>query len=368
MIETLGQLVLNTIKSYPKPDLMMYKKDGEYTPISTEEFGDRVKFISSGLKALGLQPGERVILLSENSPNWVITDLACQCQGGIIVPIYTSLTPEQIKYIIDDSDASMVLCSSDELWEKMNVIRGQLSGVRHFITFQPKGTEGVITLEELTEKGKALEKEDPGVFERSVQSIKPDDIASIIYTSGTTGMPKGVLLTHSNFLSNIETVSELVEFSEKDTVLSFLPLSHVLERMVTFTYLYKGCSIGYAESLETLGPNLLEIRPHIMVNVPRALEKIYARIIDNVLSGSPLKRKIFFWAVGVGKEYGRKEINGEPIPKGLQRRRNLAHKLVFSKIIAKTGGRVRFFVSGGAALSKDIAEFFYAMGLVILEG
>ncbi|MFC2158707.1 AMP-dependent synthetase/ligase [Acidobacteriota bacterium] len=368
MIETLGQMVLNTIKSYPKSDFMMYKKDGAYIPISTEEFGDKVKYISLGLRALGLSRGDKVILLADNSPNWVMTDLATQCQGGIIVPIYTSLIPHQIKYIIEDSDASIVICSCDELWAKVNAIKDQLPQVKHYITFQDEAPEGVTTLDELIERGKALDKEDPELFEKSIQSIKPDDVASIIYTSGTTGIPKGVLLTHNNFISNLTTVGGLVEFSEKDTVLSFLPLSHVLERMVTFTYVYKGCSIGYAESLETLGENLLEIRPHIMVNVPRALEKIYSKIIDNVLTSSPLKRKIFFWAVKVGKEHGRKILNKEPIPKGLQIRRNLANKLVFSKVIAKTGGRVRFFVSGGAALSKDIAEFFYAIGLTILEG
>ena len=368
MIETLGQMVLNTIKSYPKPDFMMYKKDGEYIPISMEEFGDKVKFISLGLKALGLSRGDKVILLAENSPNWVMTDLATQCQGGIIVPIYTSLVPDQIKYIIDDSDASIIVCSCDQLWEKINVIKDQLPLVKHYISFQEEAPEGVITLNELIERGKDLDKEDPDLFENSARSVKSDDVASIIYTSGTTGMPKGVLLTHNNFVTNFTTIGELIEFSEKDTVLSFLPLSHVLERLVTFTYVYKGCSIGYAESLETLGENLLEIRPNIMVNVPRALEKIYAKIIDNVLTSSSLKRKIFFWAVKVGKEYGRRYINEEPIPKGLQMRRNLANKLVFSKIQAKTGGRVRFFVSGGAALSKDIAEFFYAMGLTILEG
>jgi long-chain acyl-CoA synthetase len=176
------------------------------------------------------------------------------------------------------------------------------------------------------------------------------------------------MLSHSNFFSNVSTTATLIEFSEKDTVLSFLPLSHVFERMVTMTYLYKGCSIAYAESVETVGENLLEVKPNIMVSVPRVFEKIYARVIDNVLASSSLKRKIFFWAVKVGKKFGALKLQGKTIPKGLQFRKNLAHKLVYSKIIEKTGGRVRFFVSGGAALSKDIAEFFYAMGLVVLEG
>jgi long-chain acyl-CoA synthetase len=199
-------------------------------------------------------------------------------------------------------------------------------------------------------------------------TVKPEDVASIIYTSGTTGVPKGVILTHNNFVSNVKATASVVNFTEEDTVLSFLPLAHVLERMVTFCYLYKGCSIGYAESLDTLSENLLEVKPHIMVNVPRVLEKIYAKIMDNVLASSSLKRKIFFWAVKVGKKFGRKKLLGQPISGMLKFKKNIAHKLVFSKIIEKTGGRARFFVSGGAPLSRDIAELFYAVGLVILEG
>ncbi len=368
MIETISQLFLNTSRSFPKPDLMLYKKDGKYVSISTREWADDVKNTALGLRSLGFQAGDKLILLSENSPQWVIMDLACVCQGGITVPIYTSLVPEQIRYIIDNSDAKFVVCSSAELWEKVDAIRDKLDKVKHYITLKDTPRSGALTKTELLEKGMALSKEESGLFDKLAGAIKPDDTASIIYTSGTTGLPKGVLLTHSNFLSNIRAVSSIIEFSEKDTVLSFLPLSHVLERMVTFTYLYKGCTVAYAESLDTLGENLLEIRPHIMVNVPRVLEKIYAKVIDNVLASSPLKRKIFFWAVKVGKKYGTKVLKGDPIPRGLQIKRNLAHKLVFSKIVAKTGGRVRFFVSGGAALSKDIAQFFYAVGITVLEG
>lgn len=368
MIETISQVFLNTVKSYPKDDFMLVKQAGKYVPISTAEFFDRVKYFALGLKSLGAEPTDKLIILSENSPDWVMTDLANLCIGGITVPIYTSLMPEQVKYIINNSDAGIVVCSSLELWEKIAVIKHELDKVRHFVLLQGEAPEGVISLEEVKAKGKKQDEEDAELFEKLALAVKPDDSASIIYTSGTTGIPKGVLLTHNNFVSNSRTVSEIIEFSVEDTVLSFLPLSHVLERMVTFTYIYKGCSIAYAESLETLGENLIEVNPQIMVSVPRVFEKIYATVIDNVLASSPLKRKIFFWAVKVGKEYGRCKLLKQPVPGGLQFKQNLAHKLVFSKIIAKTGGKVRFFVSGGAALSKDIAEFFYAMGLVVLEG
>jgi len=368
MIETLTQLFLNTIKSYPKDDLMLFKEQGIYKPISTEEFGKRVKFLSLGLRDLGFGPDKKLIILSDNSPEWVVTDFACLCLGGITVPIYTSLVPEQIKYIIDDSDASIVVCGNRELWQKVKAIKSQLEKVTHYIFLEPESPEGVLSLSEVQEKGREIDKENPELFEQLTLKVKPEDIATIIYTSGTTGDPKGVMLTHNNLVSNVTTVTSLFDFSDKEAVLSFLPLSHGLERFAMSVYLYKGMTIGFAESLETLGENLLEIRSHYMVNVPRALEKIYARIIDNVLSSSALKRKIFFWSVKVGREFGRRDIRQQPISKLLRFKRNLANKLVFSKIYAKTGGRIKFFISGGAALSKDIAEFFYAIGLVIMEG
>lgn len=368
MAETLSQLFLNTIKSYPKDDLMLYKKDGSFTPISTAEFEKQVKHFALGLRDLNYEAGDKLIILSENRPEWVMTDMANLCLGGVTVPIYTSLVPEQIKYIIDNSDAKVVVFSDDEMWEKIKAIQSELIKVEHYITCQADGPEGTLTFADVQKRGERLAKEQPDLFEELALKVKPDDVASIIYTSGTTGAPKGVMLMHSNFVSNVEAVTTIIEFTEKDTVLSFLPLSHVLERMVTFAYLCKGCSIGYAESIETVAENLLEIRPQIMVSVPRVFEKIYAKVMDNVLASSSLKRKIFFWAARIGKEYGRKKMLDQPVSGSLQFKKNLAHKLVFSKIIEKTGGSVRFFVSGGAPLSKDIAEFFYAMGLIVLEG
>ncbi len=368
MAETLSQLFLNTIKSYPKDDLMLYKKEGKYVPISTEEFADRVKCFSLGLRDLGLEAEDKLIVLSENRPEWVISDIANLCLGGITVPIYTSLIPEQIKYIIDDSDAKIVIVSDQGQWQKIEAIKSQLTKVTRYITFLSEAPEGVLTFAQVLERGRKMDKQNPGLFEKMALEVKPDAIASIIYTSGTTGPPKGVMLTHSNIFSNVKTCSSLLPFKDTDTVLSFLPLSHIFERMAMFLYLNNGMSIGFAESIDTLGDNLLEVRPHIMINVPRVLEKIYAKVIDNVQTSSSLKRKIFFWAVKVGRKYGRKKILNQPISKPLQFKRNLANKLVFSKVYAKTGGRVRFFLSGGAPLSKDIGEFFYAIGLTVIEG
>ncbi|MCD6516000.1 MAG: long-chain fatty acid--CoA ligase [Candidatus Aminicenantes bacterium] len=368
MVNTLAQLFFHTIKSFPKADLMLYKEAGEYKPISTEEFGDWVICLSLGLRELGLNKGDKLALLAENSPEWVMTDLASLCLGSITVPIYTSLVPEQIKYIVNDSDTKIVVCSDLSLWEKVKSVKDKMKNVEYFLIMGDEAPEGTVLLSEVIEKGKKVKEKDPGLFEKSALEIKPDDTASIIYTSGTTGTPKGVILSHSNFISNSKATSDIIKFTSDDYVLSFLPLSHVLERMVTFTYLYKGCSIAYAESVETVAENLLEIRPHIMVSVPRVFEKIYAKVMDTVLEGSALKKKIFFWGVKVGKEFSQKKLDKKKISKWLELKRKTAHKIVFSKIISKTGGRVRFFVSGGAPLSKDIAEFFYGIGLVILEG
>jgi long-chain acyl-CoA synthetase len=368
MVTTLAQLLVNTVKTYPKPDFMLFKKEGAYTPISTQEFGDGVKHLSLGLKALGFEAGQKLCLLSENRPAWTMTDMATLCAGGLTVPIYTTLVSEQIRYIIDDSDATVVVVSNADYWKKVESLRPGLTKVKHYIIFADEAPAGVLTLKAVMDRGKALAESRPGLFEELVARVKPEDEATLIYTSGTTGVPKGVILTHNNLVSNIRTAADIIQITSEDTALSFLPLSHVLERMVMFTYMYKGSTVAYAESVEAVAQNLLEIRPHLMVSVPRVFEKIYARVMDQVLRSPSLRRKIFFWALKVGKSCSALNLAGKLIPGGLAFKRSIAAKLVFSKIIAKTGGRVRLFVSGGAPLSKDIAEFFYAIGLVILEG
>lgn len=368
MVETLSQVFLNTVKAYPKDDLLAAKREGRYVPISTEEFARKVRHLSLGLADLGLGPGEKLVIFSENRPEWTMTDFAVLCAGGVTVPIYTSLMPEQIKYIINDSDARIVVCSNRELWLKVEAIRSGLPSVHHFILIDEEGPRGIASLSEVMSRGHTIEAKDPGLFEKKALAVRPDDLASIIYTSGTTGVPKGVMLTHGNFVSNSKALDAVTEFSVKDTILSFLPLSHVLERMTTFSFLFKGASIYYAESIETVAENLLEARPTIMISVPRLFDKIYAKVIDNILIQSALKRKIFFWAIGVGKKFGARKIRHQPIPWWLGVRRSIAAKLVYGKIVEKTGGRVHFFVSGGAPLSGDVAEFFYAIGITILEG
>ncbi len=349
MVRTLPEILLNTLSIYPKSEFMLVKKEGRYTPISSAEFGENVRHYSLGLQALGQGRGDKLIILSENRPEWVMTDFANLCLGGITVPVYTTLVSEQIKYLINDSDARIVVVSTAEQWKKLAAIRSELTQIRHYITLEAKPpADGVLTLSDVLAQGKALDAAQPALFESLARAVGPEDDASIIYTSGTTGLPKGVILTHANFVSNIVSVSNVIEFSIKDTVLSFLPLSHVLERMVTFTYLYKGCTIAYAESIETVAENLIEVRPQIMVSAPRVFEKIYAKVMDTVLSSPGLRRKIFFWSLKVGKAYGARKLAGRTPGGWLALRHGMAHKLVYSKIIEKTGGRVRFFVSGGA--------------------
>jgi len=367
-MQTIPRLFLRLTETYKKPGLLLYKKDGRYVPLSTEEVRGEVERIALGLRSLGVAPGDKVILLAENSPWWVMTDYAILGLGAITVPIYTSLMSEQIKYIINDSDAKTVIVSDRLLWEKTAAIKKDLPKVAHYASFEEQPVEGVLPLERIKAEGEKARRADPRLFETTAQAVKPDETASIIYTSGTTGIPKGVMLTHANFASNVESLASIIPFGEKDTDLSFLPLSHVLERLGTIAFMSRGVSMAYAESIETVAENLQEVKPTIMISVPRLFEKIYARVMDNVLAGSSLKKKIFFWALNVGKACGELTLQKRPIPASLRRRRAIAHKLVFSKILEKTGGRVHFFVSGGAPLGKDIAEFFYALGIVVLEG
>jgi long-chain acyl-CoA synthetase len=367
-VSTLSRLFLNTCRVYPKPALFLVKAEGSYAPISTAEVETRVRELSLGFRELGLRPGDKAVILGENRPEWVMTDLAILCAGGVTVPIYTSLLPEHIKYIINDSDAEIVVCSNRELWLKVEAVRNDLPRVRHFVMIDEEEPAGILTLGEVRGKGKRAAEADPGLFERNALAVQPSDLASIIYTSGTTGPPKGVMLSHANFVSNIKAVGLVVSFLSTDTALSFLPLSHVLERTATFVFLYHGATIAYAESVETVSENLLEVRPTIMISVPRLFEKMYARVMEMVLKMPAPKRALFFWALSVGRRHAAKIIGKQPVSGTLKLKVRLAHRLVFSKIQARTGGRLRYFICGGAPLAADIAEFFYAMGLVIFPG
>ncbi|MGB8957590.1 MAG: long-chain fatty acid--CoA ligase [Candidatus Aminicenantales bacterium] len=367
-VTTLSRLFLHSCRTYKKPDRMMVKRDGAWTKISTDEVEAMVRRLSLGFQALGLKPGDRLAVLSENRPEWVMADFAALCAGAVTVPIYTSLLPDQVRFIISDAGARIVVCSDLEMWRKVESVRSALPALERVIIIEGDPPAGTHALSDVAEMGRRSEDEEPGRFERSVEAVRPGDLASIIYTSGTTGVPKGVMLSHANFVSNVVSLTEFIDFCETDTGLSFLPLSHVLERTATFLLFHVGAAMAYAESIEAVASNMVEVRPTIVVSVPRLFEKIYARVMDQVMAGSRLKRAIFVWALGTGKKYAARTIAGKSIPAHLAFKRALAKKLVFAKITARTGGRIRYFICGGAPLSRDIAEFFYALGLRIMPG
>jgi long-chain acyl-CoA synthetase len=367
-VTTLSRLFRQSCLNYKKPNRMLVKKDGIWARISTEEIEATVRHLSLGFQALGVKPGDRIAILSENRPEWVLADFAALCAGGVTVPIYISLLPDQVRYIITDAGAKIVVCSDLEMWRKVEAVRNALPELERVILIEGDPPAGTHALSDVEEMGRRLEADDPGGFEKTADAVRPEDLASIIYTSGTTGLPKGVMLSHANFVSNVLSLAEFIDFCEADTGLSFLPLSHVLERTATFFLFHVGAAIAYAESLEAVASNMVEVRPTIIVSVPRLFEKIYTRVMDQVMAGSRLKRAIFGWALATGKKYAARAIAGEGIPAHLALKRALANKLVFSKITARTGGRIRYAICGGAPLSGDIAEFFYALGLKIMPG
>ena len=367
-VATLSKLFLESCRAYPNPARMMTKAADVWTKIPTEAIETSVRRLALGLQALGLKHGDRMAILSENRPEWVMTDFAALCMGAVTVPIYTSLLPDQVRYILGDAGAKIVVCSDLEMWRKVEVVRGELPALERVVVIDGDPPAGTQAWSDVIEMGRRVEAEDPGRFEKAAGAVAPGDLASIIYTSGTTGVPKGVMLSHFNFVSNVHSLTQVIDFGKDDTALSFLPLSHVFERTGTFFLFHVGASIAYAESIEAVAANLLEVRPTIIVSVPRLFEKIYSRIMDQIMAGSRLKRAIFVWALATGKKYTARTIAGKRVPGHLAFKRGLARKLVFSKITARTGGRIRYAICGGAPISKDIVEFFHAIGLVVLPG
>lgn len=353
-----------------RPNLLISKVQGEWRPISAADFGFAVRALSLGLNSLGVQPGDRVAILSENRPEWAMADYAILCAGAWSVPIYPTLPAGQIAPLLNDSGAKAIFVSSPEQLAKIRTIKGQCRSLEYVIAVEasPPSEPGYLTFGQVVDKGRPTLEMSPGVFEQRATRVKPDDVATIIYTSGTTGEPKGAMLTHRNFVSDVQNSCQVVPITGEATALSFLPLSHVFERMLDYSYLYRKASISYAESIEKLRDNFLEVEPHCFGAVPRVYEKVHARITDRVESGSGLKKKIFAWAVRVGKERLGYRERRESMPAGLAWKAKLADKLVFHKIRAALGSRFQFAVSGGAPLSRDLAQFFFGAGVTIYEG
>jgi long-chain acyl-CoA synthetase len=363
-IQTLNELFLKA-SSFEMPDCLQHKSEGRYRPISTSDLVDRVQRLAKALQELGVQKGDRLALMAENGPHWPTVDFATLCSGAVLVPIYPTLTPDQAAYIINDCGARIVFVESIQRLQGLLSQRHEMPSVTQFVLIGGGDNAGTTTLEQLLLETDPMSDEE---FEASARASQPDDVATFIYTSGTTGNPKGVVLTHRNIASNVLNSLQMMDLDGGWTALSFLPLSHSFERMVDYIYFYKGVSIAYAESVQAVAKNFLEVNPHVFVSVPRVYEKISAKVQENVASSSPLKQRIFQWAVEVARQALPYRLQ-EKKPSGLLGLKlGLADKLVFGKIKARLGTNFEFAMSGGAPLSRDLAEFFWGAGIPIFEG
>ncbi len=360
--------IFRNLARFQKPDLLLVKKHGAWQPVSTREFMDGVQAISSALGGLGVQGGDRVALLSENRPEWSIVDFACQCFGAVLVPVFPTMVAEQAQYLLRDSGSVVAFCSTAEQAVKVLDARDTCPALKHVVLFDEAAVKGTRPFEEVLAEGRKAYVADPMAFERRADARKPDDLATLIYTSGTTGEPKGAMLLQSNFVSNVLACAELLPLPPTTVALSFLPLSHVLERMAEFLYYHFGVTIAYAESVDKLKDNLGEVNPHMFAAVPRVYEKVYGRVMDNVSKAPAARQKLFRKAVDVGKQALALRAEKKTPDLFLALQRFLFDHLVFSKIRAALGSRFRYCISGGAPLSKELAEFFWAAGVEIYEG
>jgi len=365
---TLTELFFDAVERYANhPAAFRYKADGTWRSVTHRAVAERVQALAVGLRELSLGAGEKVAILSETRLEWTLADYACLCIRATDVPIYPTLPANQVEYILRDSGAAAVFCSTAAQVEKIQAVRAGLPALRHIIAFDPQAGSGVIPLADVEQRGRAGAATYPR-FKEDALAVRPDDLATLIYTSGTTGQPKGVMLSHGNICSNVNACVEVLRASEDDSCLAWLPLSHILERMVEYYFLDVGVTINFAESVDTVAPNLVEVHPTIVAGVPRLYEKVYARVLESALSGSALKRRIFLWAKRIGEAWTAHRLAGIPVPLTLRLRHALADRLVFAKLRARTGGRIKFFVSGSAPLAPEVARFFYSAGLPVIEG
>jgi len=353
-----------------RPDTLNYKKNNQWISISSDELMARAGRIAAGLYAIGVRHGDRVALLSESRAEWTLTDAGCVFAGAIDVPIYPTLMPPQVRYILNDSGASVLILEDRAKFDELKEILKECSALRKIVVFESEGVEDLdaLTLEQLEARGQQMLVDQPQLVDQLSSKTTAEDLATIIYTSGTTGEPKGVMLTHANLVTNLIDSSGHLAFGEHDTALSVLPLSHVFERQAMYMYLYQGMAVYFAESLLTIGPNLREVQPTILVGVPRIFEKIYARIREKATEGGKAKVALLAWSVKVAREYAEYTLAHRPVPLWLKLKHALAGKLVFSKWHKAFGGRIRLLLSGGAALPDDLAYVYIGAGLPIGQG
>ncbi|GAC1429044.1 MAG: AMP-dependent synthetase/ligase [Thermoanaerobaculia bacterium] len=351
---------------------MQYKKGEGWAGVTVAEFRDTVRWFSTGLRVLGVKPGDRVAILSENRSEWTLGDFGILTNSSVSVPIYPTLLGWQVEYILNDSGAVAVIVSTEEQLQKVLDIRPHCPHIHNIIVCDPPNRTlppGIMTFAQLTATGKQEEgKVGRGRFDELSRRPGPDDLATLVYTSGTTGNPKGAMLTHGNIASNVLATASLIDLDAGQVAISILPLSHILERTADYLYLYRGLTIAYAESIAKVGENLQEVKPHVFAAVPRLFEKMRARIMDNVAAMPAARQKLFHWALGVASERLPYRVDHTKMPFGLNLRSAVADKTVFHKIQARLGGRVRYVISGGAPLSAELAAFFIGAGVEIFEG
>lgn len=363
-------LFFNAVETHALPNALMHKVGGAWRPVSHATVLERVRHIALGLTQLGVAPGDRVGILAENRPEWALADYACICSGIVDVPVYPTLPAEQIPYILNNSGTKVLFVSTAVQAQKIASIRSEVPELQWVIGFDATKADGCdMTLAELEALGATQDSPEAATkFKADALAVKPDHLLTLIYTSGTTGNPKGVMLTHDNVYSNCIATQQSIPLAGGDVALSFLPLSHIFERMGDYYLFSNGVTIAYAESIDTVPINMQEVRPTLMMSVPRLYEKIYARVLENAVAAGGVKARIFFWARAVGERWANEKLAGRE-PRGLLAwQYGIAQKLVFSKLKERTGGRMRFFISGGAPLSPQINKFFYSAGLTILEG
>ncbi len=347
------------LANYPKADALNEKTDGRWVSYSTQQLIDQMHKVARALIASGMQPGDRVGIVGNNCPQWNFADLGIMLAGGICVPLYPTISDDDYRYILQHAEVSLLFVSSEDLYRRLHALQPQLPALKEIITFRK--VSGALHWDDFLARGHNVP--DAEVAQRN-QAVNDTQVACIIYTSGTTGFPKGVMLSHRNIVENLKAVAQVIPINETHRALSFLPLNHVFEKLVIYFYIYKGVSCYYAESMETIGDNMREIKPHFFTAVPRLLEKVYERIMAKGHELKGIKRALFFWAVRLGERWE----NGKDMGWWYRFQLRLARKLIFSKWLQALGGNVFLICSGAAPLNPKIGAVFTAAGIVILEG
>jgi long-chain acyl-CoA synthetase len=367
---TLNRMFLNRIEEGGNSVRYLVPHEGRWDPMTYREVGSAVREMANGLMALGLSRGDKVAILSGTRVEWCLADIAAILGGFVTVPIYPSSLPDQAGYILGHSEARVVFVEDGMQWNKVAGVWKDLPSLSTVVLFTgpSEGKERTIDLPRLRSKGIEYAAANPEDFSRRTEEIRPEDDLTIIYTSGTTGPPKGVVIRHSNVAFDVTATLSVCLISKGDVMLHFLPLAHVLGRFEHFLSFHAMTVTGFARSVQTVAEDLPAVRPHVMISVPRLYEKFYAAVLAKVHEEGGLKKRIFLWALSVGREVSARKQRKESVTGWLSVKFSLADRLVFGKIRGRLGGRLRFFVSGGAPLAREIAEFFHAMGILILEG